>query len=87
MADLLVYIAAGIAGLAFILALYRFMRGPVAVDRVVAFDVLTIISLTGIVLIAVLEGRAIYLDVALVYALLSFLGVIVAAKYLEGGSK
>lgn len=87
MVDFLVYIAAGIAGLAFILAFYRFMSGPAAVDRVVAFDVLTIISLTGIVLIAVLEGRAIYLDVALVYALLSFLGVIVVAKYLEGGSK
>ena len=87
MADFLVYIAASIASLAFLLALYRFMRGPTAVDRVVAFDVLTIISLTGIVLIAVLEGRAIYLDVALVYALLSFLGVIVVAKYLEGGAK
>ncbi|NOR62439.1 MAG: cation:proton antiporter [Rhodobacteraceae bacterium] len=87
MANMLVYIAAAIAGVAFILALYRFMRGPQAVDRVVAFDVLTIISLTGIVLIAVQEARAIYLDVALVYALLSFLGVIVVAKYLEGGEK
>ncbi|HIP24241.1 MAG TPA: cation:proton antiporter [Rhodobacteraceae bacterium] len=87
MADMLVYIAAAIAGVAFVLALYRFMRGPQAVDRVVAFDVLTIISLTGIVLIAVQEARAIYLDVALVYALLSFLGVIVVAKYLEGGAK
>lgn len=87
MADILIYIAAGIAGVAFLLALYRFMRGPVAVDRVIAFDVLTIISLTGIVLIAVLEGRGIYLDVALVYALLSFLGVIVVAKYLEGDAK
>lgn len=87
MADILIHIAAGIAGVAFLLALYRFMRGPVAVDRVIAFDVLTIISLTGIVLIAVLEGRGIYLDVALVYALLSFLGVIVVAKYLEGDAK
>ena len=32
-------------------------------------------------------GREIYLDVALVYALLSFLGVIVAARYLEGGEQ
>jgi len=87
MADILVYIAAGLAGLAFLLALFRFLRGPNAVDRVVAFDVLTIISLTGVVLIAVLEARGIYLDVALVYALLSFLGVIVVAKYLEGGAK
>ena len=87
MADFLIYLAAGITGLAFLLALFRFIRGPEAVDRVVAFDVLTIISLTGIVLITVLEGRGIYLDVALVYALLSFLGVIVVAKYLEGGAK
>lgn len=87
MADILIYIAAAIAGLAFLLALFRFLRGPDAVDRVVAFDVLTIISLTGIVLMAVLDARGIYLDVALVYALLSFLGVIVVAKYLEGGAK
>lgn len=84
MVDVLIYIAGGLSGMAFILALLRFVRGPFAVDRVIAFDVLTIISVTGIVLIAVLEARAIYLDVALVYALLSFLGVIVIARYLEG---
>jgi len=51
----------------------------------VAFDVLTIIAVTAIVQIAYAEGRGIYLDVALVYALLSFLGVIVVARYLERG--
>ena len=49
----------------------------------IAFDVLTIISVAGIVLVAVLEDRAVYLDVALVYALLAFLGVIVVVLYLE----
>lgn len=87
MVDLLIYITAALTGIAFLLALLRFVRGPGAVDRVIAFDVLTIISITGIVLLAVLEERAIYLDVALVYALLSFLGVIVVARYLEGGSR
>ena len=85
MVDVLIYLAATIAGLAFMLALYRFIKGPTAADRVVAFDVLTIISITGIVLAALAAGRGIYLDVALVYALLSFLGVIVVARYLEGG--
>ena len=85
MVDALIYLAATIAGLAFMLALYRFIKGPTAADRVVAFDVLTIISITGIVLAALAAGRGIYLDVALVYALLSFLGVIVVARYLEGG--
>ena len=85
MVDVLIYLASTIAGLAFMLALYRFIKGPTAADRVVAFDVLTIISITGIVLAALAAGRGIYLDVALVYALLSFLGVIVVARYLEGG--
>lgn len=83
MVEALVTVAALLVGIAFLLALYRFFRGPDAADRVVAFDTLTLISITGIVLIAFLDGRGIYLDVALVYALLSFLGVIAVARYLE----
>ena len=86
MVDMLIYLAASLAGMAFLLTLFRFVRGPLAVDRVIAFDVLTIIAITGIVLGALVEERVIYLDVALVYALLSFLGVIVIARYLEGES-
>ena len=85
MVETLIYIAAALAGLALLLALFRFLKGPSSGDRVVAFDVLTIVSITGIVLTAIAEGRGIYLDVALVYALLSFLGVIVIARYLERG--
>ncbi len=83
MVEVLIYLAALLAGIAFLLALFRFVRGPQAVDRVVAFDVLTIIAITFIVLAALIEQRYIYLDVALVYALLSFLGVITIARYLE----
>lgn len=85
MADFLLVLAAMLTGVAFLLALWRFFVGPTDADRVVAFDTLTVISLTGIVLVAFLEGRGIYLDVALVYALLSFLGVIVVARHLEKG--
>lgn len=85
MAEVLVIVAAAIMGLAFLLALWRFLVGPTPADRVVAFDVLTIVSVTGIALVALAEGRGIYLDVALIYALLSFLGVIAVARYLERG--
>ena len=85
MVETLIYLAATLAGLAMLLALYRFLKGPSSGDRVVAFDVLTIVGITGIVLAAIAAGRGIYLDVALVYALLSFLGVIVIARYLERG--
>jgi multicomponent Na+:H+ antiporter subunit F len=87
MADVFLFVAAAVAAIAFLLAMIRFALGPHAVDRVIAFDVLTIIAVTIIVLAAIVEGREIYLDVALVYALLSFLGVIVAARFLEGGEK
>jgi multicomponent Na+:H+ antiporter subunit F len=85
MVNVLIWIAAILAGTAFLLSLFRFVKGPSPADRVVAFDVMTIIAITGIVLITLVEGRGIYLDVALIYALLSFLGVIAIARYLEGG--
>lgn len=44
---------------------------------------MTIISLSGIAMFACCFGRVIYLDVALVYGILSFLGVIALARYLE----
>jgi len=85
MVDVFIWLAAMLVGATFLLALYRFVKGPSPADRVVAFDVMTIVTISGIVLVALLEGRGIYLDVALIYALLSFLGVIVVARYLEGG--
>lgn len=85
MVEALVTLAALIVGAAFLLALYRFLKGPSVADRVVAFDVITIIAVTAIVFVSLAEGRGIYLDVALVYALLSFLGVIVIARYLDRG--
>ena len=84
MAETLILLAAILTGGAFLLAAWRFIKGPMAADRVVAFDVMTVISIAIIVLAALAEGRGIYLDVALVYALLSFLGVIAVARYLEG---
>ncbi len=85
MGNILFFIAGGIALLALVLAAVRFFLGPNPVDRVIAFDVLTIISISLIGVIAFTTGRGIYLDVAVVYGLLSFLGVIVVAKYLERG--
>lgn len=85
MAEIIIYLAALLTALALLMALARFVVGPNPADRVVAFDVMTIVAITGIIFAALAEGRGIYLDVALVYALLSFLGVIVIARFLEKG--
>jgi multicomponent Na+:H+ antiporter subunit F len=78
-------IAFYIALLSLLLSFVRFLKGPTAADRVVALDAMTISGISIIVFIAFFAARVVYLDVALVYALLSFLGVIAVARYLEGG--
>lgn len=85
MAETLMHIATIIAMVAVLVAGARFVLGPSVADRTVALDTLTIISTSLIVFIALYTGRVIYLDVALVYAILSFIGVIAIARYLEGG--
>lgn len=78
-------IAVVLAAGAVLLAATRLFRGPTAADRAVALDVLTLVFTPVMVGYAVLSGRSVYLDVALVYALLSFLGVIALARYLDRG--
>jgi multicomponent Na+:H+ antiporter subunit F len=70
-------------GIAF--AMIRLVIGHTVIDRVAAIDMLTVISISMIALYAHVSGRFIYLDVALVYGVLSFLGVIAIARYLERG--
>lgn len=66
------------------LCLYRIGRGPSAPDRTVAIDILGILIVGFCGLMAVATGRAYYLDVALAWALLSFIGTLALAKFLEG---
>lgn len=67
------------------LSFVRFIKGPTLADRVIALDSMTVVAISILVFLAFIFDRIIYLDVSLVYGLLSFLGVIAAARYLEGG--
>ncbi|MBQ8935038.1 MAG: cation:proton antiporter [Oscillospiraceae bacterium] len=64
--------------------LYRIFRGPTAADRMCAADALDLVSALALVLYSLYTGRAIYLDIALVVALLGFVGTVFVARYLEG---
>lgn len=85
MAETLVSIAGYIALVALAVSFMRMILGPTTADRVVALDAMTIISISLIAFIASQSMRIIYLDVATVYALISFLGVIAVARYIERG--
>jgi multicomponent Na+:H+ antiporter subunit F len=63
----------------------RLILGRTVVDRVAAVDMLTVVSISLIALYAHIADRFIYLDVALVYGVLSFLAVLAVARYLEKG--
>lgn len=85
MIDALLSIAGGLILLSLVVVSYRLVVGPTTADRAVALDGMTIISISLIGLIAHLFGRTIYLDVAMIYALVSFLGIVALARYLERG--
>ena len=85
MVNTILIAAVGIMLISVVLSIVRFIKGPSYTDRVISFDAMTIASLAIIAVIAYFSGRVIYLDIAIVYGLLSFLGVLVVARYLEKG--
>ncbi len=67
------------------MCLYRIHAGPSAPDRVVAVDIMGNIIIGILALLVVIpNGRGFFIDIALSFALLAFIGTIVLAKYLEG---
>ena len=68
----------------FLLCLYRVGRGPTAPDRTVAIDILGITIVGFCALFALETGKDFYINIALAWSLLSFIGTIALAKFLEG---
>ena len=66
------------------LCLYRIGCGPSAPDRTVAIDILGIVVVGFCALFSLVTGKDFYLNIALAWALLSFIGTIALAKFLEG---
>lgn len=85
MAEIILQIAAVLIFLAILCGVIRLVIGKTLVDRIVAVDMLTVISISLIALYAHVSGRFVYIDVALVYGLLSFLAVLAIARFLEKG--
>lgn len=78
-----IYVAIILSSIAAILSFIRFVKGPTAGDRTVALDTISIIAVAVLVLLGYLYQRYIYIDLALVYAILGFIGIIVIARFIE----
>lgn len=64
----------------------RALSGPTAPDRVVAINIIGTETLLIITLIARIYGQVYFLDIAMVYALMSFITTVGIAKYMEKGA-
>ncbi|HDZ36162.1 MAG TPA: cation:proton antiporter [Thermococcus sp.] len=69
------------------MALLRVLFGPSVPDRVVGVDTLNTLIVAGMVLLGAAYDRTIYIDIAIVYALLSYIGTLAIARYMQGGLK
>lgn len=69
--------------LAAFFSLIRLIRGPSLPDRVVALDLLATLTIGIAAVYAIAAGRTAYLDVAVILALVAFLGTVAFAYYLS----
>lgn len=71
--------------LALALCLFRLLRGPSAVDRVLALDTLYINSIAMLVLIGVARSSTLYFEAAVLIAMVGFVGTVALCKFLLRG--
>lgn len=74
-----------VISLATVLATIRSVAGPTNSDRVVGLDTWTTVTTGFWIILSLFFFQFVLLSVAMVYAILSFLGVLVIARYMERG--
>ncbi|MBK1852275.1 MULTISPECIES: K+/H+ antiporter subunit F [unclassified Marinobacter] len=72
--------------LAALLNVYRLIKGPDEPDRVLAIDTLYINAIALIILLGITLGTRMYLESALLIAVMGFVSTVAMAKYLKRGS-
>lgn len=68
---------------AFVLTLYRLIKGPTLHDRVVALDLMASINIGFVLLYSMLVNKTMYFDIAVVISLISFVGTVGFSTYLK----
>ncbi len=70
---------------ALLLNVYRLLRGPSVLDRVMALDTMTINTVALLVLLGVVRGSSLYFEAALLIAMVGFVGTVALCKYVLRG--
>jgi multicomponent Na+:H+ antiporter subunit F len=64
------------------LTFIRLVRGPAAADRIVALDLISVLIVAFLAAVAAHAGDTSFLDVAIAYALVAFLGTVALSRFL-----
>ena len=67
-----------------LILLYRVIKGPNIIDRVLAADAIDILIGIIMVIFGAVEKRSMYLDLGLIVTLLGFIGTVLISKYIKG---
>ena len=81
---LLMQAALIVLGACLFVCLYRAVRGPATADRVIAINMTGTVTILVIVLLTLLTGEGYLMDIALIYAMLSFLAVVLLCRIFIG---
>ena len=87
MNDYLFYIILPLLSVALVIVFIRFYIGPSIVDRVVSLDLLITIGIGIITVYSIITKESTFLDVAMIPALIAFLGTVAFSFYLEKKGK
>ena len=70
-----------------ILPLFRLIAGPTIPDRAIALDTINTYIVAAMILYGAAFEEIIYIDIAIVYALLSYITTLYIAKFIERRAK
>ncbi len=77
--------AFGAVGLALVLCTWRLLRGPQAVDRVLALDTMYVNVVALVILFGIRFDSRLFFEAALLIALLGFVSTVALSRYLSRG--
>ena len=78
------FIAVAVFAIYIIISVLRIFLGPTAPDRTVALDTLNTLVVASMLGLGAATWEILFIDIAIVYAILSFVTTLFIAKYLEG---
>lgn len=70
-----------------LIAIVRLLLGPTSPDRVVALDTINTLVVGLMIALSAYYMEVIFIDIAIVYAILSFVTTLLIARYMEGSKE